>query len=108
MEPIIEHVNAANVFPETTQGNVKQFKAINIAWVEWVLHRDEEVPYLNVERHYPGFIIYEKYELFPSYVDETFGVPIETFKIGRRVPTGRESDVVETGIDKPAVFHIPY
>ena len=108
MEPIIEHVNAANVFPETTQGNVKQFKAINIAWVEWVLHRDEEVPYLNVERHYPGFIIYERYELFPSYVDETFGVPIETFKIGRRVPTGRESDVVETGIDKPAVFHIPY
>lgn len=36
MEPIIEHVAADCVFPETSAGNVKSFKAVNIASVEYV------------------------------------------------------------------------
>lgn len=108
MEPIIEHVNAANVFPETAQGNVKSFKAINVAWVEWVLDKREEIPFLNVERHYPGYIIHEKYRLHSSGGDERFGPRVDTFIIGERVETGRETDVVETGAEHRSIFHIPH
>ncbi|MFZ4454325.1 portal protein [Salibacterium aidingense] len=108
MEPIIEHVSAANVFPETKQGDVKSFKAVNVAWVEWVLDKREEIPFLNVERHYPGYVIHERYRLYPLSVDERFGPQIDTFTIGKRVSTGRETDVVETGAKQRSIFHIPH
>lgn len=113
MRPIIEHVDAMTVFPETVEGNIKQFKAINIARLEFVekkktiLGTVEEV-YLNVERHLPGYIIYERYRLEDKSVDTTYGVPISTFYIVEKVPTGRENDIVETGVPFPLVFHIPY
>jgi len=107
-EPIIEAVDPSYVFPELSRGSRKRFKAINIAWVEWVTTRDGDIPYLNVERHVPGFIFYERYRLHENGVDNTYGAPIQTFKIGERVSTGRDSDIVETGLTWIPVFHIPY
>ncbi|MGN7387733.1 phage portal protein [Sporosarcina sp. SAFN-015] len=108
MEPIIEHVDACCVFPETSRGNVKRFKAINIARVEWVAMRKEDVPYLNVERHIPGYIIYKRYKLVPTEVITTYGAHIQTFRITEEVATGRENNVVPTGLPHMPVFHIPY
>jgi hypothetical protein len=108
IEPIIEHVNAEFVFPETTRGDVKKFKAINIARVEWVKTPRKEVPFLNVERHVPGYIIYERYRLVPKEPDTRFGVPIDMFYIEEKVSTGRDEDVVPTSLSYIPVFHIPY
>jgi hypothetical protein len=119
-EPIIEAVDARYVFPELSRGSRKRFKAVNIAWVEWVvepngmiaslLTRDKttEVPYLNVERHIPGYIIYERYRLSEAGVNAEWGVPIDTYTIGERVATGRTEDIVETGTAQLLVHHIPY
>lgn len=109
MEPIIEHVRADCVFPETASGNIKRFKAMNIATVEWVETAKREVPFLNVERHVPGFIIYERYRLHerPEVgVVTEFGVPITTYTIGEQVASGK--DVEPTGLPHIPVFHIPY
>lgn len=110
MEPIIEHVSADCVFPETSRGNVKSFKAVNIATVEYVVGKDTEVPFLNVERHIPGYIIYERYRLYENEggIDDSYGYPLQVFKIGERVPTGRDEDIVETGVPHILVHHIPY
>ncbi|AYA77345.1 portal protein [Bacillus sp. Y1] len=110
MEPIIEHINAEFVFPETSRGNIKSFKAVNIATVEYVVTKKEEVPFLNVERHIPGYIIYERYRLheFEGGVDNTYGYPLQVYKIGDKVATGREGDIVETGVPHLLVHHIPY
>jgi hypothetical protein len=108
-EPIIEAVDPAYVFPELSRGSRKRFKAVNIAWVEWVAQQDgEEIPYLNVERHVPGFIMYDRFKLAPKAVDTTYDAPIQTFTILERVPTGRDSDLVETGLTWIPVFHVPY
>lgn len=122
LEPIIEAVPANIVFPELSVGSRKKFKAVNIAWVEWVEEPGGKiirwltgkpvsvVPYLNVERHVPGFIVYERYKLQERGVDTNWGVPISTYTIGDKVPTGRDDgeDVVETGTDRLLVHHIPY
>lgn len=111
MEPIIEHVRADCVFPEVADGNVKQFKAVNIAAVEWVDTGKKEIPFLNVERHVPGFIIYERYRLHErpeTGVNNEYGVPITLFTIGDKVATGRTEDVEPTGLTHIPVFHIPY
>lgn len=110
MEPIIEHVNAEYVFPEVSRGNVKSFKAVNIATVEYVVSKDGEVPFLNIERHIPGFIIYEKYRLheFEGGVDNSYGYPLQTYKIGEKVATGKEEDLIATGVPHLLVHHIPY
>jgi hypothetical protein len=110
MEPIIEHISAENVFPEISRGNVKAFKAVNIATVEYVVSQRSEVPFLNVERHIPGYIIYERYSLieFEGGIDSRFGYPLQVYKIGDRVATGREEDIVETGVPHLLVHHIPY
>jgi Phage portal protein, SPP1 Gp6-like len=108
MESIIEHVNADSVFVETARGNVKKFKAINITSIEWIETRKDEVPYLNVERHVPGFIIYERYRLIQKGADEQWFAPVPIFEIAERVQTGRELDVVATNLPHMPVFHIPY
>lgn len=110
MEPIIEHVAADCVFPETSRGNIKSFKAINIATVEYVVSRDGEKPFLNIERHVPGYIIYERYRLHEKEggVDNTYGYPLQIYTIGERVPTGRDEDIVETGVPNLLIQHIPY
>lgn len=122
-EPIIEAVAAENVFPELSRGSRKRFKAVNIAYVEWELTRMQpglekylskkddrfvEIPYLNVERHVPGFIIYERYLLHEKGVNTYFGVPIPLYTIGERVATGREIEIVETGVPRILVHHVPY
>ncbi|AZU64882.1 portal protein [Neobacillus mesonae] len=110
MEPIIEHIAADCVFPETSRGNIKAFKAVRIASVEYVVSKNDEKPFLNVERHVPGFIIYERYRLheFEGGVDNRWGYPLQVYKIGERVPTGRDEDIVETGVPHLLVHHIPY
>ena len=108
MEPIIEHVDASSVFPETSDGNIKRYKAINIARVEWVEANRRTVPFLNVERHIPGYIIYQRFKLTPKDVVTEYGVPIQTFIIEEKVATGRENDIVATGLSHMPVFHIPY
>lgn len=110
MEPIIEHIAADCVFPETARGNVKQFKAVNIAQVEWVVSAKKDIPYLNVERHLPGYITYERYRLqtFEGGVDNSYGYPLQIFNIVEQVPTGRDSDVVITGVPNLLTHHIPY
>lgn len=120
LEPIIEAVPANIVFPELSKGSRKRFKAINIAWIDWVEEPNGKVirwlsgeeatytPYLVVERHVPGFITYERFRLNERSVNEDWGVPIPTYTIGDAVPTGRENDVVETGTDRLLVHHIPY
>nr|WP_275444603.1 portal protein [Paenibacillus sp. ACRRX] len=119
-ESIIETVDASIVFPELARGSKKKFKAVNIAWVEWVeepngfftskfsREKMNAIPHLNVERHVPGFILYERYRLHTNGIDNRYGVPVELFRIGEKLPTGREEDIVETGVARPLVFHIPY
>jgi hypothetical protein len=109
-EPIIEAVRADYVFPEFAKGSTKKLKAMNVAWVEWVLTLDgkEEIPYLNVERHLPGYIVYEKYRLYENGVDTTWEVPIETFKVGEQVSTGRTDDTVITNVPRLLVHPVPY
>lgn len=122
-EPIIEAVDAANVFPELSRGSRKRFKAINIAYEEWEMkpmqpgleryltQKDDryvEVPYLVVERHVPGYITYERYRMAENGVDTRFGYSVSLYRIEERVATGRENDVVETGIPELLIQHIPY
>ncbi|NHN31138.1 portal protein [Paenibacillus sp. S3N08] len=122
-EPIIEAVDAALVFPELSRGSNKRFKAVNIAWIEWVLTNDveglekyamkpderyTEVPHLVVERHVPGFILYERYRMTERGVDNRFGTPISTYYIAEKVATGRVEDVIETGVPRILVHHAPY
>ena len=108
MEPIIEHVDASSVFPETSRGNVKRFKAVNIASIEWVAARKLDIPYLNVERHIPGYIQYKRYRMTPSTVVNQYGAMIQTFVIEEEVDTGRDEATVPTGLPHIPVFHAPY
>lgn len=108
MEPIIESVKADYVFPELARGSNKEFKAINIGWIEWVDDGKKEIPFLNVEKHVPGYILYSRFEVFPLEVTMRRGVPISGYRIGKKVPTGRQSDVVATGLSEMAVIHVPY
>lgn len=107
-EPIIEPVNASFVFPETSRDSNKRFRAVNIAYVEWVRTEKDETPFLVVERHVPGYITYERFKLYPKGIDDRYGAQIEIFEIGENVPTGRDSDIVATGVPEILVYHIPY
>lgn len=107
MEPIIEHVAADCVFPITSNGNVKKFKSVVIASVEWIVSQKEDIPYLNVEHHLPGYIINERYRLqtYEGGVDNSYGYPVQLFKIVERVG---ESEIIETGVPHLLVHHVPY
>ena len=107
MEPIIEHVAADCVFPATSFGNVKKFKSVVIASVEWVVSQKEETPYLNVEHHLPGYIINERYKLtqYEGGVDNKHGYPVHLFLIDKKVG---DSEIVPTGVQYLLVHHIPY
>ena len=109
MEPIIESVNPAYVFPELSRGSAKRFKAINIAWVEFEDDGKDERAFLNVERHVPGFIMYDRFLLGASEgrVNSEFGADITFYSIDKQVETGRESDVVATGLTHIPLHHIP-
>ncbi|WP_313640092.1 portal protein [Paenibacillus sp.] len=119
LEPIIESVRADIVFPELSTGSRKNFKAINIAWVDWVEEPGGKVirwlggeaalvPYLVVERHIPGYIVHERYKLTEAGVNNEWGVPISTYLIGDKIATGLFEDVEATGTDRLPVHHIPY
>lgn len=109
-EVIIEAQNPSYVFPELARGSSKRFKAVNIAFIEWVDAGKEEIPFLNVERHIPGFIEYSRFKLSSNEgsVVNTYGVPITIYTIGEQVSTGREEDRVETGVPRLLVHHYPY
>lgn len=107
MEPIIEHVAADCVFPITTVGNVKKFREIVIASVEWVVSAKADTPYLNVERHLPGYIINERYKLqtYEGGVDNSYDYPVQLFQI---VEKDGDSEVIATGVPNMLVHHVPY
>lgn len=118
-EAIIEHAAADMVFPETVEGNIKKFKAINVCTLEWVDEGKREIPYLNVEKHLPGYIVHERYRLKEQPevgLDTQYGFPVNIYKIIAKVPTGRAldkvtgkpMDIIETGVKQPLVFHVPY
>lgn len=107
-EPIIESVNPSYIFPEFASGSVKRVKAINIAYVEWVDVGTTEIPFLVVERHIPGQIQYSRFKLYQNGVDSQYGFPISTYKISDQVATGKEEDVVYTGLNRIPIHHIPY
>lgn len=116
LEPIIEPVDPSIVFPELSRGSKKRFKAINIAWVEWEVERSSglfallsrmpstENPYLNVERHIPGYIIYERYKLAINGLDNSYDVPIPIYLIDEQVG---ETRIEPTGQPQMLVEHIP-
>ncbi|MCM3205622.1 phage portal protein [Paenibacillus illinoisensis] len=120
-EPIIETVDPSIVFPELARGSKKRFKAVNVAWVEWEIEQTRsimsyirgkvalnETPFLNVERHIPGYIVYERYKLIPNGVDTSEGVPIPLYIVGEKVETGREETVTATGTPHLNIDHIPH
>ncbi|MCS1350313.1 phage portal protein [Mechercharimyces sp. CAU 1602] len=107
-EPIIEAIDPSYVFPETSSMNRKQFKAINIAFIEWMDEGKEEIPYLSVERHIPGYIMYDRFRLNKNGVNSEYGSSISTYKIGERMSTGRDNDIEFTGVMRPLIFHCPY
>lgn len=114
-EPVIETVPADMVFPELADGSFKRFKAVNICNIEYVLQptgilkKEKEIPFLNVERHLPGYIIYERYRLSDKGVDNTYDYPIPLYNIEEQVATGRDDgDIVYTGVPNILVEHIPY
>jgi hypothetical protein len=104
-EPIIESVDPSYVFPEVSENNRKQFKAINIAYVYHVDMGDKEKPYLHVERHVPGYIISEDFELAEPKVVNVDDVPILQYSI---IDTLGEPVITPTGVPVPLVFHVPY
>lgn len=107
MEPIIEHAAADCVFPITSDGNVKKFKAVVIASVEWLVSAKTDIPFLNVEKHLPGYIVKEKYRLqtFEGGVNNEYDYPVQLFKIAEKVGA---SEVITTGVPHLLVHHIPY
>lgn len=111
-EPVIEAVPSNQVFPELAKGSRKRFKAVNICTVEYVEVGKKKVPYLDVERHLPGYIVYERYRLEETIggVNNKYGVPIQLYSVVEQVSTGREenTDVVETGVNDILVRHVPY
>lgn len=114
-EPVIEAVPANMVFPELANGSFKRFKTVNICSIEYVLQptgifkQEKEIPFLNVERQLPGYIIYERYRLSDKGVDNTYGYPIPLYNIEERVATGRDDgDIVYTGVPNILVEHVPY
>jgi hypothetical protein len=131
-EAIIEAVNPSYVFPEVSDKNVKSFKAVNIAYVQWEESKyglGDEKPYLYVERHIPNFIFYHKFRLYEKglytggygditeskgvfgekdkYYAEEKGCEIQLFTIGELVEKEGKT-IEETGVPFPLVFHFPY
>ena len=117
-QAVIEHAAADCVFPETATRNVKRIKAYNVTSLDLI--PDEPLPegvtgpeplrkaYLNVERHIPGYILYERFLLESAGTVGKYGATLPIWRIVRSVPTGRDVDYVETGADYPLVFHAPY
>lgn len=112
LEPIIEHVDARQVFPELSEGSKKTFKAVNIARIDYkvntaFLASGEGAKYdytLVVERHIPGAIIYKTYALAPRGVEMQYGEPIELFTVGQEL----SSEIKRTNLPTIPVYHIPY
>ncbi|OYD08536.1 phage portal protein [Paludifilum halophilum] len=105
-EPIIESVDPAYVFPEVSANSRKQFKAINIAYVYFIDTGKEEKPFLRVERHVPGYVIREDFELAEKpRVVTVDGVDLLQYDIIDQVS---DPEIKATGADVPLVFHVPY
>ncbi|WP_245415720.1 phage portal protein [Alteribacter populi] len=109
-EVIIESVSAKFVFPEFAEGSKKRVKAYNIAWPEFVDVGKEERVFLNVERHVPGAILYERYRMHDKHVVTEYGdsAHVPVFTVGERVNTNRDQDAIFTGVPHLLVEHIPY
>jgi len=126
-EVVIQTVNPSYVFPEIARGSSSEFKAVNIAYVEWLntdkntfslskdkgthlFAREQQVPYLYVERHLSGYVIYERYLLSQDHLSDVNGISVPVFRILEQVEIepGVLRKTVETGVAVPLVFHFPY
>jgi hypothetical protein len=110
MESIIEAQDPSTVFPELARGSKKRFKAINIAYVEWVMQASgKETPFLNVERHMAGYIQYKRFLLSASpRISSQYGIPQTQYEILEEVATGRAVNVVTTNVPMLLVQHVPH
>lgn len=104
-EPIVEPIDPSYVFPEVSENNRRNFKAINVCTIEWVDTGKEETPYLNVERHVPGYIFYDRFKLTGQRVKRVDDANLSVFTIEEQIG---ETIVEPTGIPRMLVFHIPY
>ena len=112
LEPIIESIHPANVFPDVSEtGGKKKFKAINVCWVE-VLPQDKwfkakETYVLHVEQHLPGYIVYRDFKLEAPGVEKADnGILINTYYIGDEIPL--ENSIIPTGVSDFLIKHVPY
>lgn len=98
---IIEQQDAEYVFPEVSPFDAKKIVAYHIATPiapetkrgKWTL---------KVETHIAGKIMYHDYVIAPNSTDK-YGEPLD-FKIESTIG---ESSMVETGMPKPLVVHVP-
>lgn len=98
---LVEAQDADYVFPETSPVDTKKIMAYHVA-IPVAPPKKKGHWTLKVESHYAGRIVYHDYLMLPTHTDSEGNV-VE-WKI--EATTG-ESYVVETGIPKPLIVHVP-
>lgn len=98
---IVEHQNAEHVFPEVSPTDAKKILAYHVA-VPVAPENKKDKWVLKVETHTAGQILYHDYYIIPSATDR-YGEPFEWKIVGQ---CGTPS-VVNTGIPKPLIVHVP-
>ena len=99
---IIEAQNPEYVFPETMPGNANKILCYHIAFPVLVEEKTNDW-ILNVESHYPGYIVYSKCRMKPNVL--TMDNDVTEWKIVNEMYGQRRT--VETGIPYPLVVHVP-
>lgn len=108
-EILMQAITPEIVFPEIGRGVGFPFKAINIAYIEWVVNGTDKIPYLVVERNLPFFIQHKRFKLKLKYVNDLYhNEKIPVYDIVDEVPTGKQTDLVYTKVPVPLVFHFAY
>ncbi|SFH23162.1 Phage portal protein, SPP1 Gp6-like [Desulfotomaculum arcticum] len=101
---IIEAQNPEYVFPETFPGDANKIMAYHIA-VPFLIRDNKKGDYwiLNVESHFPGRIIYRKFNLNPVTI--TYDNEITEWRIYSEIKDAYK--LVETDVPFPLVVHVP-
>lgn len=98
---IIENVNPEHVYPEVMDWDKSKIKAYHIAVP--VFNDDTEQWILNIESHYAGKIIYNKFSLVPLHYN--MDGEVTRFEIDGYIENS--ASTVHTGVSIPLVVHIP-
>ena len=99
---IIESQNPEYVFPETLPSNANKIFAYHIAFPQAIETKDGDIWVLEVESHYPGYIVYSRYRMEPYSINRHNVV--EQWKIIGQMPV--EVERVETEVPFPLVVHV--